>query len=183
MVALFLALEIAVIVKSDDYMPKPADAAIILGHSLIDGYHPDTILVERLEKGLSLYEEGLYDSLIVTGGKGPTDNFPVANAMAKWLYEQGVPYDKILIEDTASNTYENMKYSKQIAVENGFDSVVVVTSDFHIFRSMMIGEKFFDEISGTESKSEHTLKTTMCYIKEPFSIVKNFVLSFFRSGF
>lgn len=169
------SLEIVVINKSDAYTPIPSQAAVILGHSLMeDGITPNTFMVDRLEKGLALYQDGYCNLLVVTGGKGPQDNIPVAQAMKTWLVDHGIPAEAILEENRASTTYENMKFSKELLDVYSIDSVIIVTSDFHILRAMWIGEQFFSSISGAAAPSAFSFQTVIWFAREPFSIIKNF---------
>ena len=58
----------------------------------------------------------------------------------------GVPEEKILIEDKASNTIENFVCSAPIIrAQGGVQRVVLVTSDYHMHRAQTIANEFLGE--------------------------------------
>ncbi len=168
---IYIALLFTSIVKSNDFEPVQSDAILVLGYSLEDD-HPSPFLEQRLETALDLYNEGYAKNIIVSGGIGPTDTLPVAVIMKKWFIEKGVPSQFIITENYANNTYENFVYSKEICEEKGFDSVIVVTNDFHMYRSMITANEFFDNVSGQEAETHFGIHKLFMTLKEPLSIMK-----------
>lgn len=175
--AIYTSLFFMCITKSDDYNPVPSDAILVLGYSLEDDQSPSEYLEKRLETALSLYNEGYAKNIIVSGGIGPTDTIPVAVAMKKWFIEQGVPSDLIYSDNLSNNTYENFVFTKQICQENDFDSIIVVTNDFHITRSMIMAQEFFNNVSGEEAVVDNSLHKFIVYLKEPLSLIKYEVIN------
>lgn len=176
---LFLSLEGMVYFHQNSYLPQNADAAIILGHSLSDGRTPDIYLETRLESGLFLYKNGFCKKLIVTGGQGPKDKIPVAEAMKEWLIQKGVTESDIFTENTSKNTMENLQFSKQITDAQSIASVIIVTNDFHIYRAMLMGKTLFSSVSGSAAPSPGGIETIFWYLKEPFSLLKYYVTALF----
>ena len=71
-----------------------------------------------------------------SGGQGPDEVMPEAEAMRRYLLEKGVPAAAIRTEDRSRNTYQNMEYSKTLigkATPNA--KVVYATTNYHVFRS------------------------------------------------
>ena len=59
-----------------------------------------------------------------------------AEAMRRYLLEQGIPERAIRVEDRSRNTYQNMEYSKAlIDRENPGATVAYSTTNYHVFRS------------------------------------------------
>lgn len=172
---LFIFLEGLVVFHQNSYTPHKSDAAIILGYSLKDGKEPSQILEQRLQQGLSLYKTGCFNYFIVSGGQGPQDTLPVAEAMKNWLLDHNVAEDRILTEIQSKNTYENMEYSLKIAKKHQLESMIIITSDFHMYRSMEMADDFFNQISGSASHTSFTLETLLLYLKEPFSLLKYYL--------
>lgn len=172
---LFLCLEFLIVVKSNHYSPAPSDAALILGNALEEGSIPSAITEERLKKGLELYQDGFCNTIIVSGGKGPRDTIAVAEAMKLWLMEQGVPSDHILAENQSKNTKENILFSKILAEQKDLNSIIIITSDFHIYRSMQIAKANFDEITGAAAQSHFSFSTLLWFLREPFSLIKYYL--------
>ena len=170
--AVFFYLLYNVVSHAHAYEVEISDAALILGHSLNKDNSPSPWLVERLQKGLELYDNEYCEKIIVSGGEGPSDNIAVSLAMMEWLKGQGVDEEDIIVEDMAGNTYENFKYTKELAQSAGINSIIVVTNDFHIYRAMEIGENFFEEISGAHADAPFGMRKVLAYMKEPFSLIK-----------
>lgn len=168
----YLSMLVQVIQNKDAYAPEKSQAIIILGHSLDKNSNPSPWLIERLQLGTKLYKEGYGSYIIVTGGEGPGDKIAVAYAMEEWLLDRGVPEEIILVESDAANTYENFKNSKVIADNMGIEEVVVVTNDFHMYRSMRIAAEFFEDAGGAGAAVASGPKKVLAYLKEPLSIVK-----------
>ncbi|MFV0504036.1 MAG: ElyC/SanA/YdcF family protein [Lachnospirales bacterium] len=160
--------------NSSNYDYKKSDAILVLGYSIKNG-EPSKFLERRLETALDLYIEGYSDTIIVTGGQGPKDDVPVAIVMRDWLVKEGIPSENIFVEGQAKNTYENFAYSSQLASSQGLNSIIFVTNDFHMNRSMITGKEFFNIIWGRESDLNFNFRVICDWLKEPFSIVKYYL--------
>ncbi|MCZ8513098.1 YdcF family protein [Paenibacillus filicis] len=121
----------------DTSLPKQ-DAGIVLGAALWQTT-PSPALKERLNRAAELYEEGKIRSIIVSGGYDrPDSQLTEAEGMRDYLLGRGIPGRVILLENHATNTYENLLFSKQIMDEHGYRSAVIVTHRYHAVRSLDI---------------------------------------------
>lgn len=71
----------------------------------------DRAVLARLSMGLALWKEGRFDVILVTGGiflPRTIQTRPAAELMADWLFAQGVPSDRVMIENKALNTWDNI---------------------------------------------------------------------------
>jgi uncharacterized SAM-binding protein YcdF (DUF218 family) len=116
--------------QSHDDEVHSADAIVVLGAAQYNG-RPSPVLQARLDQALYLYEEGLSDVIIVTGGKQEGDRFTEAEAGHAYLEEQGVPAESILEEEDGRTTYESLKRVRSIAEANGLDSALFVSDPLH----------------------------------------------------
>lgn len=124
--------------RAESTVTEKADVGIILGASMW-GDKPSPGLRERLEHGLKLYEDGLYKSIIVSGGlDAPGLKYTEAEGMRNYLVANGVPEQDIILENEATSTYENLLFSKRIMKERGFESAIIVTHDYHGTRSLEV---------------------------------------------
>ena len=57
----------------------------------------------------------------------------------------GIPRDDLLTENEAESTYENALYSKDILLEHGFETALVVTSNYHMRRTRLAYERVFHD--------------------------------------
>ncbi len=174
-----IILMICIVFSSkSSYVPQKSDCILVLGHSLENGVTPGNWLSERLSQGLELYKSGYANKIILSGKQGPGDNITVAQSMMEWLIQNGANENDIILENNAGSTYENILFSKELLEKNNFNSVIVVTSDFHMFRSMLIAENILENVSGKASNVPPDIRKIAAYVKEPFSIIKDY----FRIG-
>lgn len=109
--------------------PEKADVIIMLGGGDKG----------RMEKAAELYHEGYADYIIITPES--EDIYPQSTA---FVVELGIPEDAIIEEYEATSTYTNAVESFKIMDEHGFDSALVVTSDYHLKRSKLIYDRVSD---------------------------------------
>lgn len=64
--------------------------------------------------------------------------------MAGYLQEAGIAPERILVENKSRNTHENLAFSAELPgldLDKETCRVVVVTSNFHVFRAVGIAKK------------------------------------------
>ncbi len=91
---------------------RKADAILVLGSHDI----------RVAERGAQLFLEGWAPLIIFSGGKGRlTEAWPKTEAetFAEIAVKMGVPEDKILIENKATNTGDNIQFTKDLLVKKG----------------------------------------------------------------
>ncbi len=113
--------------------PQKADVIIVLSGG-----------IDRVPYGVKLYQSGYAEKVLLSGGNGGADR-----NMKQQTLELGVPESAIIQEDQSGTTFENAKYSLNIVKEQGYKSVIVVTSPFHTRRSSIIFARFFKGINVT----------------------------------
>ena len=53
-------------------------------------------------------------TIIFSGGQGPDEGLPEAEAMQNYAVEKGIPLEHTVQENRSVNTYQNMLFSKEI---------------------------------------------------------------------
>jgi uncharacterized SAM-binding protein YcdF (DUF218 family) len=131
-----------------------ADAGIVLGAALWNDV-PSPALKERLDFAYQLYAAGTVDKLILSGGLDANGStLTEAEGMRNYLVAKGISDDKLLLEDKATSTYENLGYSKQIAEQNKLNTLMIITHDYHAARSKEIAKKLdFKQFQVAATKS------------------------------
>ncbi|WP_068617396.1 YdcF family protein [Paenibacillus tuaregi] len=151
---------------------KKADVGIILGAALW-GDEPSPGLKERLEQGLKEYRAGMFQYFIVSGGRDTVrSRLTEAEGMASYLQRQGVPKEAIILENQATNTYENLEYSSRLMQERKLSNAVIVTHTFHAARALEMAHflNYMDpQLSVVESKvmpkAPNTIREILAYTK------------------
>ena len=123
-----------------------ADAVIVLGTSSYKDGKINPCLVSRVEGGIQLYNDGIVDMLIFSGGTEEQPPFAnEAEIMEKIARDRFVLPEKIILENKATSTYENLLYTKDLLLDKDLDSVMIVTEGFHMPRAVATAKKVFGE--------------------------------------
>lgn len=148
-IALLLVLVpfMLIVYYGNNSVPTAGDVIIVLGCKLW-GDQPSPLLRYRLDMALEVYNQGLAPYIIVSGAQGPDEDIAEALAMKRYLVQRGIGEEKIFIEDNSFNTYQNLKHSKAIMDEMGFEKGIVVTNDFHLYRALVLSKKLNLSSSG-----------------------------------
>jgi uncharacterized SAM-binding protein YcdF (DUF218 family) len=114
---------------------RVVDALLVMGAAQWDG-HPSPVFEARLSHALDLYRRGVAPRIILTGGVAPGDRYSEAAVAKDFMLQQGVPEQALLIEETSRTSWQNLQASAAIAREQGIVSVLIVSDDFHMLRSL-----------------------------------------------
>lgn len=99
---------------------------------------PDT--VQRMVTGARL-QRRLGVPIIISGGKVHKTSGSIANVTKRFLIDLGIPSQAVILENRSRDTYENARYCKAICDQKGFARPVLVTSGYHIKRSILSFKK------------------------------------------
>ena len=125
----------------------------------------------RLEAALDYLSDKPEIPVVVTGSQGPGEEISEAQCMADWLMARGVAADRILLENQADNTEENIRFSKALLAEAGVDladDIAVVSSDYHLYRaSLMWGSPGMVPVAA-HMPGQYLPLTVNYYIREAF---------------
>ena len=75
--------------------------------------------------------------IILSGGQVYSDSGPEAVIAKRILMDLGVPEDKIIVESKSVNTTQNAKFSTELMRQRGLTKPILVTSAFHMRRSVL----------------------------------------------
>ena len=123
------------------------DAVIVLGAKVYSDTSVSAVLRDRLLTGYEVYRRGYASKIIVSGDHGG-EGYDEVVAMKAFLMELGVPREDIFMDHAGFNTYDSMYRAKDIFQVK---RAVVVTQDFHIYRSVYLGKQLGLEVVGVSS--------------------------------
>lgn len=173
-VSVLIISVLAIVIVSGASVPdKGVDYVIVLG-AQVRGYNPSYNLVTRLDKAYQYLKDNKDTRVIVSGGKGPGENISEAEAMKRYLINKGIEEERIIKEDKSANTDENIKFSKEL-ISNKDSKVVLVTNNFHVYRSIKIAKKQgINNIQGMGS-SIRWYTVPNLYLREAIAVIKYYV--------
>ena len=108
---------------------------IVLGFQLNPDGTMKEELIGRLETALACAKQYPNAWLLCTGGPTAQSNgISEAAAMEAWLMENGIPEERILLEERSLTTTENAQYCCELLRNNypEVTSIALVSSDYHI---------------------------------------------------
>ena len=157
-VVAFMALVGAVCVRANaDRTPVRSDCIIVLGARVRpDGTLSDSLRY-RCESALAAWKEGLAPFLIVCGAQGADEPVAEAKAMRAWLVQHGVPEKSVVLEADSYNTEQNLQNAAALMRERGWESAVVVTSDYHLERALWLARDAGIRAGGIAAESPHPI--------------------------
>jgi uncharacterized SAM-binding protein YcdF (DUF218 family) len=74
-------------------------------------------------------------------------SFREAESMRALAIDQGVPAGDIVLEQRATNTYENVKFVDEILKDHHWTSILLVSSPYHMRRAVGVWHKLAPEIT------------------------------------
>jgi uncharacterized SAM-binding protein YcdF (DUF218 family) len=107
-----------------------ADAIVVLGAAQYDG-EPSPVFKARLDHAVYLYEQGLSETVIVTGGRQAGDRFTESEAGGNYLVGQGVPSDAILHEADGGSSLQSLRNVKELTEGSEIESLLLVSDPLH----------------------------------------------------
>lgn len=152
------------------------DCLLILGAGL-RGDKPSLILSTRLNKSLEYIEQYPDTPIIVSGGQGPGETITEAEAMKKFLVNNGVGENIIIKEEESTSTKENLIFSKSIldSIEGKKKhKVLIVTNNFHMFRAKYLAKKYNLVPYGAPVETP-TFVLLNYLVREYFAVIKSFI--------
>ncbi|MGH9282121.1 MAG: YdcF family protein [Acidimicrobiales bacterium] len=119
---------------------RSVQAIVVLGAAQYDG-RPSPVLRARLDQAADLYERGLAERVVVTGGKQAGDRVTEAAVSADYLARHGVPESSILREVQGRTSWQQLAAAARFLRDRGITRVLLVSDGFHAARiSAIAGE-------------------------------------------
>ena len=148
------------------------DGGVVLGAAVWGGNRPSPVLRERINKGYELLNNGTIKYIILTGGGSPGE-MTEAEVAKNELLKKGVSLSNIMAENQSNSTLEQITYvNKNIYKKYNWNKIVIITDNFHLFRSKQIcnffGMNSYTAASDTPLSTESTLNYS---IKESFGVI------------
>ena len=153
------------------------DCIIVLGARVWPDGRMSNTLTYRCERALEIYSMYPGIKIIPSGGKGGDEPKSEAAAMKEYFLGHGAAENDLILEDQSRSTVENLKYSMKIMSEKGFDSAIIVTSDYHAERALHMSRDLDMNVCAAAAKSPDRIKTKIkTTLQESISWIKYLIL-------
>lgn len=118
----------------------PGNQTVLVLGSRLENNAPTRILRGRLDRAVKLLEKYGAAECILSGGRIEEGERSEAEVMREYLVDKGIRRARLHIEDRSTTTYENIRFSKELAEKEGLSTdFAVVTDRFHQYRVQLIG--------------------------------------------
>ena len=113
-----------------------SDAIIIFFGDNDHNYELGRETLKRLSHGEELYDRGVADNIICTGGTGLTRDRGISGSelMKEYLMCSGLPEGRITAEVSSYDSFSNWENTQGIIEHNGWRRVILVSSALHLYR-------------------------------------------------
>lgn len=136
-----------IITSEESQNLKDVDCIIVLGCYVKEDGTPGNILADRLRTGVELYKKGVAPKIIMSGDHS-SDEYNEVASMKKFAVDMGVASEDIFMDHAGFSTYETMYRAKEVF---SAEKVVIVTQQYHLYRSVYIAEKLGMKAYGVAS--------------------------------
>ncbi len=147
-----------------------ADCILVLGAGLRPDGSPSDMLRDRLSFACDLWNEGVSDTVLISGDRA-SEAYDEVTAMKNYLLAHGVPEEAIVEDPMGYSTSESLKRAKDIF---GYENVAVVTQRYHLYRALYIAQKIGLDAKGVNSDPFTYRGQTLRDIREFAARIKDF---------
>ena len=122
---------------------KSSIYGLVFGNSML--------INERVSTAVDAYKTNRIKKIIFSGGNNGISNqdndvIPEAMKMKNLAIKLGVSEEDILVDDTSSNSFENVENSFNLICNENISSIAIITSEFHLKRCMAIIKQKFPNL-------------------------------------
>lgn len=151
--------------------PQDVPYVIVLG-AKVNGETMSLSLYNRAQTALTYLIDNPKSKVVVTGGQGKDESITEASAIQKFLLENGIDNARILVEDTSTSTYENLKNTYDLY---SIEEAVIVTNTFHSYRAHYLANELNMTTYPLNAETPSIIKLKS-YLREYLAITKTYLL-------
>ncbi|PKM74072.1 MAG: hypothetical protein CVU91_03240 [Firmicutes bacterium HGW-Firmicutes-16] len=175
---LFAAIEVIVISSAHTDKNPEAPYLIVLGAG-VNGSEPSLSLTYRLEAAKDYLEAYPETRVIVSGGQGSGEDISEAECMRRWLTDNGIPEERIIMEDKSTSTYENLRNSLEIIhmfSNNPTDRIAVLSQEYHLYRAKFYARELGADVVGVAASTGNKAMMVSYTMREAFGVAYMWIL-------
>ena len=157
-----------IIKESDVYTLEDIDCIIVLGAG-IRNETPTPMLEDRLLQGMTLYNNT--KTKILVSGDHMNKGYDEVNVMKNYLINKNIPSEDVFMDHAGISTYDSIYRAKYIF---NAKKIIIVTQEYHMYRSLYIAEKLDIEAYGVTSNPRKYRNQKIRDIREFLARTKDF---------
>ena len=123
---------------------RPSDAIVVFAGGVGESGRAGVGVQERVSKAVELFRAGVAPRVIISSGFVFT--LREGEVMKTIAIANGVPAEAIILEEHASNTYENVEFTNQILKKMEWRRIALVSSPYHMRRALLTWKKVAPDV-------------------------------------
>lgn len=124
------------------------DCILVLGCRVWEDGRMSDMLSDRVSVGVSLYKNGLSNTILMSGDSEHAEEYDEVGAMKRAVIDAGIASDAVLTDPYGLSTYDSLIRLRDIY---GAERVLIVTQEYHLYRALYIAEKLGMEAFGVSA--------------------------------
>lgn len=155
----------------DIHEDESVECVVVLGAGLKDDGTPSHMLEDRIKVGVEVFNRTGAKYILMSGDHSD-QYYDEPGAMKKYAEGLGVDPSRILIDNNGLSTYDSITRVKS---EFGFDNIVIVTQEYHVYRAVYIAEHSDIDAIGVSANLRSYRKQVYFSLREIVARLKDFV--------
>ena len=148
---------------------KTAQYVVVLG-AKVNKDGPSVSLWDRISAAYTYLEEHPDTIAVLSGGQGTDEPITEAACMYRELVELGIDPKRLLREEEATSTWENLQFSLNLIEETTGSrptSLGVLSSEYHLFRASLLAKKCgVTEFIGVPARTSRLSQAVNHFLRE-----------------
>lgn len=145
--------------------------ALVLGSYVDKNGNLSSILRERADAALLLYQEGKIKRFLLSGDHG-RKNYDEVNGMKKYLLAKGIAQQDIFLDHAGFDTYNSIVRAKEIFEVK---DMIVISQAFHLPRALYIAHEKGMNAYGFNADQRKNVQSNYLKFREMFACLKAFI--------
>jgi vancomycin permeability regulator SanA len=161
------------ILQPEEARGLDADCILVLGAKVRKDGKLSAMLEDRVLQGISLYEAGVSDRLLMSGDHGQKD-YDEVNSMKRYAVDKGVPQDNVFMDHAGFSTYESMYRARDVFEA---EKIVIVSQEFHLYRALYVARALGLDAYGVAAQPRVYGNEAYNGLREFFARIKDFIMT------
>ena len=142
---------------------RDSDTAVVLG-AQVKPWGPSILLQQRIDAAEEYLNSHPNAKAVVTGGQGSDEVMSEGQCMFNEITADGISSERVYIEDQATNTEENLRFSAEIIADSGLSKdIAVVTDSYHQLRARIAAHNADSSLHVSAVNTEQNLAGLSTY--------------------
>ncbi len=155
-------------IYTEETLPNTYQTGIILGAKVYPDGGLSDMTKDRSDTAIELYQQKKVSKLLVSGDHG-RKNYDEVNSIKNYLLKNGIPEKDIFLDHAGFDTYDSLYRARGIFQ---VDSVVIITQNFHLPRSLFLAQKLGLNAIGVRADRHQYYGIELSELREKIAVIK-----------